>query len=65
MEQKSKIEAEFDAKRQELLQENNVNDHAYSAMERVLNEIEVVKQRIQELDSNKALLEDEISENQF
>lgn len=40
-----------------------MNDHAYSAMERVLNEIEVVKQRIQELGSNKALLEDEISEN--
>ena len=34
-------------------------------MERVLNEIDVVKQRIQELTNNKTLLEDEISETQF
>ena len=45
-EQKSKIDTEYDAKRQELIQENNVNDVAYSAMERVLNEIDIVKQRI-------------------
>ena len=34
-------------------------------MERVLNEIEVVKQRIHEFNNNKTLLEDEISETQF
>ena len=34
-------------------------------MERVLNEIEVVKHRMLELGGDKALLEDQISETQF
>ena len=43
---KSEIEAGFEVKRQELLKENSINDMAFSAQERVLNEIDVVKQRI-------------------
>ena len=62
---KSEIEAGFEVKRQELLKENSINDMAYSAQERVLNEIDVVKQRIQELTSLKTHLEDEISETQY
>ena len=62
---KSEIQAEFEVKRQELLKENSINDMAYSAQERVLNEIDVVKQRIQDLTSQKTHLEDEISETQY
>ena len=43
---KSEIQAGFEVKRQELLKENSINDMAFSAQERVLNEIDVVKQRI-------------------
>ena len=44
------------------MNENSINDMAYSAQERVLNEIDVVKQRISDLTSQKTHLEDEISE---
>ena len=64
-EDKSGIEHEFQVKREELVQEQNMSNVTLTAMERVLEEIKSLNEQISQDKQERTLLEDNINETQF
>ena len=65
VEEKSDIDSEFQAKREDLLQERNTSNVTLTAMERVLEEIKSLSEQISEEKQERTMLEDNINETQF
>ena len=65
VEEKSDIDSEFQAKREDLLQERNSSNVTLTAMERVLEEIKSLSEQISHEKQERTMLEDNINETQF
>ena len=64
-EDKSGIEHEFQAKREEIIQERSMSDVTLTAMERVLEEIKSLNEQISQDKQERTMFEDNINETQF
>ena len=63
--QKSAMDREYQLKRDELIREQNASNLSLSTMERVLDETKTVNEKLSKMRHQKALLEDELNQNQY